>query len=132
MMKFISLLRKENDYASVSWHASQVMAGVRFAVRRVSLQQRIELNHRVRELTMKHEFLKAGDPAGQLEAALSGLLVAKLYIEWGLNAIDGLLIDGQKATAASLIAGGPADLGDEIVQTIQAEIALTDDERKNY
>jgi hypothetical protein len=107
------------------------MAGVRFAVRRVSLQQRIELNHRVRELTIKHEFLKAGDASSQLEAALSDLLVAKLYIEWGLQTIQGLSINGQVATADSLIASGPENLTDEIVRTIQAESTLTDDERKN-
>jgi hypothetical protein len=107
------------------------MPGVRFAIRRVSLQQRIELNRGVQELTMKYEFLKAGDASGQLEAALSDLLVAKLYLEWGLETIEGLSINGQKATPDSLIIYGPENLTDEIVQTIQAESALTDDERKN-
>lgn len=131
MMKLSSLLHKESEYSSVSWHASRVVAGVRFAIRRISLRQRIELNHRVRELTLKYEFLKASDPSSQLEAALSGLLVSKLYLEWGLEAIEGLSINGEKATAESLIALGPENLADEIVRTIQAEIALTEDERKN-
>jgi hypothetical protein len=66
-----------------------------------------------------------------LEAALSSLLVAKLYIQWGLETIEGLSINGQMATAESLIANGPESLADEIVQTIQAESSLTNDELKN-
>lgn len=130
-MKLISLLRRTQDSPSVLWHSSQAIQGVRFAIRRISLQQRIELNRRLRELTLNYEFLKTGDATNQLEAALSDLLVAKLYIEWGLIEIDGLSIDGKKATAASIIAHGPEVLTDEIVQKIQAETALTEDERKN-
>ena len=130
-MKLISLLHKENDYSSVSWHLSEILKGVRFAIRRVSLQQRIDLNQRLSELTMKHQFLKAGDTSSQLEAALSELLVAKLYVEWGLEKIEGLSINGVPATADSLVADGPEGLTDEIVRAIQAESALTDNERKN-
>ena len=132
MMKLISRLRNAQDCSSVTWHASQVIPGVRFAIRRVSLQQRIELNRQLRELTLQYEFLKTGDASSQLEAAFSDLLVAKLYIEWGLSAIEGLLIDGRKATTASLVANGPEELTNEIVQRIQAESSLTDDERKNF
>ena len=80
---------------------------------------------------MQYEFLKTGDTESQLEAALSDLLVAKLYLEWGLAAIEGLSIDGKKATAATLIVSGPEDLADEIVRQIQSESVLTEDERKN-
>jgi hypothetical protein len=131
MMKLTSLLHKDSDYSSESWHSSKVMPGVRFAIKRVSLRQRIELNHRVKELTIKYEFLQAGDTSAHLEAALSDLLVAKLYLEWGLKTIEGLSIDGQKATVDLLIAKGPEGLVNEIVPLIQAESALTDIERKN-
>ena len=131
-MKLISLLHKEVQYASTSWHASQTIPGVRFAIRRVSLRQRIELNHRVRELTLKNEFLRTGDTEDQLEAALSDLLVTKLYLEWGLAGVDGLLIDGEIPTAAVLIDKGPESLAAEIAGAIQTESTLTDDERKNY
>ena len=131
MTKLTSLLHKDTSYSSVSWHSSKVMPGVRFAVRRISLRQRIELNRRVKELTIKHEFLRAGDAPDRLEAALSDLLVAKLYLEWGLEEIEGLSIDGQKATPDLLIASGPESLANEIGVLIQAESALTDDERKN-
>jgi hypothetical protein len=132
MMKFLSVLPKAKHRSSVCWYASQTVAGVRFAIRRVSLQQRIELNRRLRDLTIQYEFLKAGgDAQNQLEAGLSDLLVAKLYLEWGVDEIQGLSIDGKKATVASVIAHGPEELSDEIVQTVQAEIGLTEDERKN-
>jgi hypothetical protein len=131
MTKLTSLLRKGEDYSASSWHCSHVLPGVRFAIKRVSLGQRIELNQRVRELTLKHEFLRAGDASSQLEAALSDLLVAKLYLEWGLESIEGLTIDGKKATAETLIRSGPEKLSEEIVRVIQAESGLTGDERKN-
>jgi hypothetical protein len=85
----------------------------------------------VRELTLRYEFLRAGDAAEQLEATLSDLLVRKLYLEWGLAAIEGLCIDGQSATIASTIESGPESLADEIVAAIRAESGLSDDERKN-
>ena len=130
-MKLTSLLHKDTAYLSVSWHSSKLMPGVRFAIRRISLRQRIELNRRVSALTLKHEFLRAGDASNQLEAALSELLVAKLYLEWGLEEVEGLSIDGRKATAELLIDFGPESLANEIGLLIQAESALTEDERKN-
>ena len=45
-MKLTSLLPKDVNYSSVSWRQSNTMPGVRFAIRRVSLRQRIDLNHR--------------------------------------------------------------------------------------
>ncbi len=130
-MKLFSLLHKGNDYPSVTWFSSRILPGVRFAVRRVSLQQRIELNHKLRELTMQYEFLKTGDASSQLEAAMSDLLLAKLYVEWGLADLEGLTIDGKKATPATLVSRGPEKLTDEVVQEIQAASILTEDERKN-
>ncbi len=128
-----SLLRshKETDYASVVWHESRCLERVSFSVRRPSLAQRIELTGRVRELTLKHEFLKAGDASENIEAALSELLVHKLYVEWGLAEIQGLRIDGNPADTERLIERGPEELIHEIVIAIKAECGLTEDERKN-
>ena len=53
------------------------MPGVHYAIRRVSLSQRIELTKRARELSLRHEFLKAGDAPDQLEASLADLLIRK-------------------------------------------------------
>jgi hypothetical protein len=134
MMKHMSRLRNERpaaQYSSLAWHDSKTLEGVRFAIRKVSLAQRLELTHRVRELTLRYEFLRAGDAAEQLEATLSDLLVRKLYLEWGLAAIEGLCIDGQSATIASTVESGPESLADEIVAAIRAESGLSDEERKN-
>ncbi|MDQ2776230.1 MAG: hypothetical protein M3Y57_15130 [Acidobacteriota bacterium] len=112
-------------------YESREVPGVRYTIRRVSLAQRIELVKSVRELCLKHEFLKAGDTADHMESWLADLLVRKLYLEWGLAEISGLRIDGKAATAADLIAKGPEKLSDEIIESIKSEIGLTEDERKN-
>jgi hypothetical protein len=105
---------------------------VRFAVRRISLAQRIELTRQVRELILKNEFLRAGATPDQLEAALSELLARRLYVEWGLAAIEGLTIDGSAATVESLIEKGPEKLTEEIATSILSELALSEQETKNF
>jgi hypothetical protein len=131
MMKFISLLRKTPGHSSLSWRQSQTVPEVRFAIKRISLASRLELTNQLRELTLRYEFLNAGETSDQLEAAMSDLLVRKLYIEWGLAEIQGLAIDGEPATAALLIQKGPENLTGEIVSAIRQEIELSEDERKN-
>ena len=132
MTRFTSPSPEGSSYTSILWKDSRSYPGVRIAVRRPSLVQRIDLNHRVRELACKHEFLKAGDTADQLEALLSEMLVQKLYVEWGLVEVTGLSIDGDPATPASLLEKGPEILVDEAVSAIQAELSLTEEERKNF
>lgn len=124
-------LHKHDQYCSRIWHRSKRFPYVRFAVRRASLGQRIELTTRVRELTLQHEFLKAGDITEQLAASLSELLVRKLYLEWGLAAIEGLKIDDEPASAANLTARGPEALVEEIISAIKEESGLNENERKN-
>jgi hypothetical protein len=130
-MKFISRLRRAPDYFSVAWHDSRTVPGVKVAIRRISLSQRIELTKNVRELALRYEFLKSGEPADQLEASLSDLLVRKLYVEWGVAAVQGLRIDAEEATPAMLIERGPECLTEEIVELIRAQLELSEEERKN-
>lgn len=130
-MKFMSPSHKHIDYSSVFWHESGTMKGVGYAIRRVSLSQRIELTESARELVLRNEFLKAGETPEQLEAAISDLLVRKLYLEWGLVEMRGLTIDGQPATAELLAEKGPEPLSDEIISAIQAELGISEEERKN-
>ncbi len=129
-----SLLRSHRPvrFESLGWVGSEMIAGVRFAVRKPSLGQRIELTRRVHELTLRHEFLKAGSEAEKLEAALEELMVQQLYIEWGLKTIEGLEIDGEPATPAALIDRGPEELAAEIASCVVHECGLTEDERKNF
>ena len=131
MMRSLLPLHRDVNYASVVWHRSRFLERVSFAVRRPSLAQRIELTTRVRDLSLKHEFLRAGNLSDQLAASLSELLVSKLYVEWGLSELKGLLIDGQPATVDCLLKSGPEELVSEIVTAIKAETGLTEDERKN-
>jgi hypothetical protein len=130
-MRFTSLLRESFNYQSLIWHESAAVKGVRFATRRVSLAQRIELTQKARELSLKYEFLKAGEPSDQVEASLADLLVRRLYLEWGLVELTGLTIDGQQPTADALIEKGPEALGEEVIDTIRAELELSGEERKN-
>lgn len=131
-MKLTSPSPSEVSYSSLSWRRSKTIEGVRFAIRRVSLTQRLELNKRVRELTLQYEFLKAGPAADQLEATWADLLVRKLYVEWGLAGLEGLSIDGEAASVELLIDKGPEELVDEVVSALQEEIGLSEEERKNF
>lgn len=130
-MNFSSHLHSSSDHSTAVWHDSETTPGVRFATRRVSLAGRIELTKRVQELTLRHEFLKAGDSADQIEASLSELLVQRLLLEWGLLEVKGLTIDGEEGTQLTLIERGPEALSDEIAATVRQEIGLSDEERKN-
>ena len=121
-----------NEYSTLRWRNSEVAPGVSYAIRRVSLAQRIELTRRARELTQRYEFLRAGDAADQLEATLADLLTRKLYLEWGLAEIRDLMIDGAPATVETVVEMGPEALSDEMVTAIQAELSLSEDERKNF
>ncbi len=132
MMKFISHSRDAAQYSSVVWHESKAVQGVRYATRRVSLRQRIELASKVRELILKYEFLKAGDAADQLEATLGELLVQEIYLEWGLHEIQGLTVDGEPVTIKSAIEKGPEELTNEVVATIRAQLEFSEEERKNF
>lgn len=107
------------------------MPGVTFAVRRLSLSQKIELTQRMRELTLQNEFLRSGEAADQLQASLADLLARKLYLEWGLAEIRGLSVDGLPADVPALIDKGPVNLVDEAIAMIQSETGLTEQERKN-
>ena len=145
-MNFISHLRKalgvfvpdqpvstglSARYETTLWKVSTSVPGVRYCVRRASLRQRIELVRRARELSLRNEFLKAGNSSDQLEATLADLYVQQLYLEWGLMEVAGFTIDGHKPSASTLIEKGPETLAKEIVEAIQEELSLSENERKN-
>jgi hypothetical protein len=132
MTKFTSPLHKQAEYSSVVWRNSNTYKNVRYAVRKMSLSQRIEMAERIQEMGSKYEFLKAGDALEKAEAHLADLLVRKLYIEWGLGAVEGLIIDGEKASVELLIEKGPEALCDEIVSSIRTELEISEEERKNF
>ncbi len=132
MMNFIWRSRNAIAYESVGWHDSEALPKVRFAIRKISLANRLELIKQIRELCLRHDFLRAGDTAEQSEATIGDLLVKRLYLEWGLIAILGLTIDGKPATVESLINNGPEELTEEVMERIRIELGLTEQERKNF
>ena len=132
MMKCLSRFRSSVNYESLSWHNSSSLPGVRFAVRRASLMNRLELTKQIKDLTLHHEFLRAGDTADQIEATFADLLARKLYLDWGLRHIEGLRIDNTIATKDSLIEKGPESLVIEALSAVRAEIELSEEERKNF
>lgn len=106
--------------------------GVRFRVRRMSFGRRLELMRRVRELAQRMEFAEAGSNfTDKVEASLLSLEVERLYLEWGLEWVSGLELDGSAATPQTLAERGPEELCREMIQAIKAECGLSEEERKN-
>jgi hypothetical protein len=96
------------------------------------LGRRIELARQIREVGRRIEFLEAsGDAREKLEAAVLAAEIDRVYLHWGLEAVEGLTIDGEAATPELLIERGPLDVAMEILSRIRAECGLTEDERKN-
>jgi hypothetical protein len=119
-------------YESVAIVDSQVAAGVKFTVAKMSFGRRTELMRRVRELAGKVEFLEAGSSPGQkMDAALLRVEIDRLYIAWGLLAISGLELDGVDATPESLAEAGPEALFREALELVRWQAGLSLDERKN-
>ena len=124
--------RSNVHYDSVKTVESKAAPGVRFAIQRVSFGRRMDLSRRVRELSRRAEFLRAGSELDEkIEANILALEIDAMYLEWGLVRIEGLTIDGEAATGTQLLERGPEELAREVVASIQEECGLTEAERKN-
>ena len=122
---------EECVYQSVAWFDAESTPGVRFGIARISFGRRIELARAIREIGKKSEFLEAGDDVREkLDAAVMAAEIDRMYLEWGLAGVEGLLLDGEKATPETLIEKGPIALASEILQKIRAECGMTEDEEK--
>jgi len=120
------------NYKSCVRIDSKVMPGVAFVVAKMSLLRRMELIRRIRELSLKCEYLTAGEAAEEkLQAALFSAEIDRLYVTWGLQDLTGLEVDGAAATPELLVASGPEDLFREIAAAVKAECGLSEPERKN-
>jgi hypothetical protein len=131
MMNFLSRWHKSPSYESLLWLESEVMPGVEFSIRKISLSQRLDLTARIRQLTVQHEFLRAGNLSDQLEANMAELIVQKLYVEWAVAAVRGLRIDGEAASLGLVLERGPEELVAEMATAIRSHLGLTDEDRKN-
>jgi len=119
-------------YQSHLTSQSQAIPGVSYTILRMSFGRRMELLRLIRELAVKLPYLEASsDLREQVEANLLTQQIDELYLRWGLTALKGLTIDGEAATAGSLIESGPEELTKEIAAAIKAQCGLSEDERKN-
>ena len=119
-------------YDSVISIDSKATPGVKFAIHRVSFGRRMELSRRVREISRKAEFLEASTELNEkIEANILAQEIDAMYLQWGLVRIEGLIIDGEVATAAELLEKGPEELAREIVGAIKEQCGLSETERKN-
>jgi hypothetical protein len=119
-------------YESLAVVEAKAVPGVRLRLRRMSFARRVELMRRIRELAQRAEFLKAGtDEREQMDVALLRAEIERVYVEWGVEAVEGLELDGAAATPATLAEVGPEALFREALEAVRAECGLSEDERKN-
>jgi hypothetical protein len=108
------------------------MPGVDLVIGRITFGRRLELMRRVRDLAARLEYFDAGrDEKNRMEAGLLGAQMDQIYIEWGLEEIRGLMLDGFPATPESLLERGPEELVREALEAIKTECGLSETERKN-
>ena len=111
---------------------SQLRQEVEFTLYRMTFGRRLELMKKVRDLSARIEFFEAGrEESNRMEASLLGGEMDRLFLEWGLEEVRGLEIDGSPATVAGLIDKGPEDLVHEALGMVKAECGLNEAERKN-
>jgi hypothetical protein len=119
-------------YESTTRVESRVAPGVQLIIRKISFARRLAITRQIRELAERAEFFAAGESAkDKLDAALVGAEIDRIYLLWGLQEIVDLTLDGVAATPESLLATGPEDLVQEVIQAVKAECGLSEDERKN-
>jgi hypothetical protein len=112
--------------------ASHACPGVEFTIARITFGRRLELMRRVRDLAVRLEYFEAGrEEKNRIEASLLGAQLDRVYIEWGLEEVRGLEIDGEPATPESLVDRGPEELFQEALAAVKAECGLSEEQRKN-
>lgn len=119
------------SYESVTTVESQVVPGVRLQVVRMSFGRRVELMRRVREMARRVECYEGGDLGQRMDAGVLRAEIERLYVEWGIQSVSGLLVDGVEADVAGMIERGPEEVFREALSAVRREAGLTDDERKN-
>ena len=119
-------------YESTQTVTSAANPSVVYTVAKMSFARRNDLMRRIRELARHAGFLNAAQDAGsKMDAALLQVEIDRIYLAWGLRAVDGIEIDGHPATPDSLIAAGPEDLCREAAEAVRSAAGLTLAERKN-
>jgi hypothetical protein len=120
-------------YKSTFEVESTTSPGVTFRVRRVSFGRRLELARTLHDRleAIARLALTEDGPSRAAQTALLAAEIDGVHLRWGVEAIDGLEIDGAPATVDSLIETGPEELVREILAAVRHETGLDEDERKN-
>lgn len=120
-------------YESTVWRESRVWPGVRFQVLRMSLLRRHRLVQELQSLAAEEAFHRAAteEDGSEVSAAELQMRIDGMAIRAALIGIEGLSIDGQPATVASVMESGPESLAREIAEAIAEESSLNEHERKN-
>jgi len=118
------------SYLSVIKRESALCPGVVYRVERMSFGRRIELMKAIREVAVKIDFLDATNDADRMADSVLSAEVDRLYLQWGLKEVDGLLIDGVPATPESLVLAGPEELSREALAFVISECGLNEAEKK--
>ncbi|MGQ9917996.1 MAG: hypothetical protein ACUVS7_11310 [Bryobacteraceae bacterium] len=133
-MRFLSFSAEEArvEYESTITRESEVCPGVRYVIRRPSLRRRAEITRRVRQLLAELEYRESGERMeDRLAAAELESRIDSVFVEWGLERVEGLRIDGAECKVRALIESGPEELCREIAAAIRRECRLSEEERKN-
>jgi hypothetical protein len=119
------------NYESAVRTESQKCPGVSYVVERMSFGRRLELMKSVRDAAAKLEFYEASlSDADKMNASILSAEVDKIYVRWGLREVDGLLIDGERATPETLSTSGPEDLFREALTAVKQQCGLSEAEKK--
>lgn len=120
------------EYESTVTVESKAIPGVKYVIRRPSLQGRAEITRSVRQLLAELEYREAGQSLeDRLAAAELESRIDSAYVEWGLVRVEGLKIDGAESDTRALIERGPEELGREIAAAVRQQCRLSEEERKN-
>lgn len=132
MTNSMSHLHETLHYESTLEVSSAMYRGVKYRILRPSFRRRSDLIGQVRELGRSLQFLEAGEGvADRIEAFHVHSKIDQLYLEWGLEKIEGMEIDCEPITVELLIAKGPEDLTREIIDRIKSLCTISEAERKN-
>ena len=119
-------------YESECLVESKAMPGVKYRIRKISFERRMELMRRIRELARRAEFLAASEEtADKMDAALALAEIDRVYVLWGVESIHGLTVNGRAADANLLAAEGPEELFREVLAVVRRATGLDAEERKN-
>ena len=120
------------SWRSAEEYRSTKFPGVRYRVIRMSMGRRIELTRRVKDLMRRMEFHAAGaSTEDKVDAAILAGEMDRLYWDFGLEALDGMEINGEPTSPETQFDRGPEDLSREILQRIKQCCVLSEVEQKN-